>query len=333
MSARRASPDNRGFMAVMKAVNRVVRLRRRVRGPLRPTWGHELETFALFLHHYAKRSVYLPLSMQRRATEALTPSSELVAATEFEPVDAGGVPAVWLARPDSDPARVLLYLHGGGYSVGSVDSHRDLLARLCAATGATVLAPNYRLAPEHPYPAQLDDALAVYRWLRRRGVPSDHIVVGGESAGGGLTLSTLIALRDAGEPMPAGAVCLSPWVDLEARSGSMITNARYDYLSARVLRMFARRFVDERDLRNPLAAPIHAELSGLPPMLIHAGGAEVLLDDALMLARRAREAGVDVELDVWQDMIHAWHVFAGFVPEGAEAIERVGRFVRGRHAA
>jgi acetyl esterase/lipase len=317
-------------MTIMKAVNRVVRLRRRMRGPLRPTWTHEFETFAVFLHHYAKRSIYLPLSMQRRATEALTPSSEFVAAAEFEPVSAGGVPAVWLARPDSDPSRVLLYLHGGGYSVGSVDSHRDLLARMCAATGAVVLAPNYRLAPEHPYPAQLDDALAVYRWLLERGTDPSRLVVGGESAGGGLTLSLLMALRDAGDVLPSGGVCLSPWVDLEATSGSMSTNARYDYVSRKVLRTYARRFVPDGNHRLPLASPVHGDLSGLPPLLIHAGGAEVLLDESVLLARRARDAGVDVELDIWQDMIHAWHVFAGFVPEGVEAIEHVGAFVRRR---
>ena len=304
-----------------------VRARRNVRGPMRPSWGEDLEAFALVLHWGAKVSPWLPLAWQRVATDPERPDTPLVRSTVRTPVRAGGVPAVWFRRPTSDPTRVLLYLHGGGYSVGSPRSHRDLIAGLAEASGATALALDYRLAPEHRFPAQLEDALAAYRWLARE-VSPERIVIGGESAGGGLTLSTLIALRDRGEPLPAAAFVLSPWVDLEGGAPSFGTNARFDFVNHRTMQRWARRFVAPRDLRHPLAAPLYADLHGLPPLLIHAGGAETLLDDARRLASRAAAANVDVELEVWGDMIHAWHIFAGMVPEAQEGIDAIGAFVR-----
>jgi len=321
-------------MRLMRVVHSGVQLRRRVRGPKRPSWSPELETFATFLHFYASQSVRLPVKWQRGAAEKIVPKSDAIDAIRFERIDAGGVPAEWARRDGCDESRVLLYLHGGGYMIGSVDSHRDLIARLAGACGCPVLAPDYRLAPEHRFPAQLEDALAVYRYLVGTGIPAERIVVGGESAGGGLTLSTLCSLRDAGEALPAGAVLLSPWVCLEPLQASIETNARFDYLSRRSLEAAATHFLGKGgDRRNPLAAPIYADLAGLPPMLIHVGGAEILLDQDLEFARRARDAGVEVELDVWPDMIHAWHLFADLAPEAREAIARIGSFVRKQSAA
>ncbi len=300
-----------------------------MRGPKRPTWSHEFETFITFLHHYARRSIHLPISIQRKLPGIIL-NAELVNQIDFEPVDAGGVPGEWLRHADAAPGRVLYYLHGGGYSIGSIDSHRELLCRLALAGNTNVLAINYRLAPEYRFPAQLEDSLASYHWLLEQGIAAERIVIAGDSAGGGLTMSTLLQLRDNGQPLPAAAVCLSPWVDLEGTSGSFITNEPYDYLSRKAIRNYAKRFVDTVDLRNPLAAPIHADLSGLPPLLIQAGGAESLLNDSLTLARNARDAGVDVALDVWPDMIHVWQLFSNFVPEGAAAIEQIGQFIADR---
>jgi acetyl esterase/lipase len=321
-----------------RAMRAAIRLRRSMRGPMLPSWDEKFETWARFLHHYAKRSTALPLALQRKML-GVAPATPLTCSMRYEKVRAGGVPAEWFRGrshgPDGsgtiDDSRVLLYLHGGGYSVGSIDSHRELVSRICVASGMSALVVDYRLAPEHRFPAQLDDALAAYRYLLGR-VDASRIVIAGESAGGGLTLSTLVALRDAREPMPAAAVAISPWVDLEMTGASMHTNARYDYVSREVLRVYAKRFVATRDLRNPLAAPIHANLRGLPPLLVQAGGAETLLDDARRIAALAKAAGVDVALDVEDEMIHVWHVFAPFLPRGQQAIARVGAFIKDRLA-
>jgi len=310
----------------MRAMRAAIRIRRMMRGPMRPSWDEKLETWARFLHHYGKRSTVLPLSFQRKMV-GVAPSTALTRGMRYEKVSAGGVPAEWFRAPEADDARVLLYLHGGGYSIGSIDSHRELVSRICIASGMRGLVVDYRLAPEHRFPAQLEDALAAYRFVLKD-VPASRIVIAGESAGGGLTFSTLLSLRDARQPMPAAAVAISPWVDLEATGESMTTNARYDYVSRPVLRVYAKRFVRDHELRHPLAAPIHADLRGLPPLLVQAGGAETLLDDARRIATRARAAGVDVTLEVDDDMIHVWHMFAPFEPRGQSAIERIGAFAK-----
>ena len=314
----------------MRGVRAAVHVRRSLYGARRPSWGVELETWATFLHHWAKRSALVPVSFQRWVMNVAPPRTPVTRQLRFERVTAGSVPAEWFRGDGLDDRRVLLYLHGGGYSLGSIDSHRDLIARVCLATGAPALALDYRLAPEHRFPAQLEDARAAYRWLLERGFAPERVVVAGESAGGGLTLSLLVATRDAGDPLPAAAAILSPWVDLEASGTSLEANAPYDYIHKKVLHAYARRFVRPHELRHPLAAPLHAELSGLPPLLVQAGGVEGLLDDARRIAHRAKEAGVKVTLDIAPDMIHAWHVFAGFLPEAQAAIDRTGEFLRSR---
>ncbi len=270
--------------------------------------------------------------MQRRAVERFFEGGAVLTETQIERSEIGGVAAAWFRPRGADPERVLLFLHGGGYSIGSIDSHRDLVARLCRAAGCTGLSLGYRLAPEHPFPAQLEDAVAGYRGLLEKGFAAERVVVGGESAGGGLTLSLLVKLRDEGLPLPAGAFCISPWVDLEGLGASVQQNARFDYLNRKVLQIYASRFVTDGDLRTPLAAPLYANLDGLPPLLIHAGEAEVLLDDARSITDRARQAGVEVELEVWPDMIHAWHAYAPIVAQGRDAIARLGEFVQNRQS-
>ena len=246
-------------------------------------------------------------------------------------VDADGVPAEWVSTPGADERRVVLYLHGGAYVIGSVNTHRDLAGRISRAAGARVLNVDYRLAPEHPHPAAVDDATAAYRWLlAQRYVPAS-LAVAGDSAGGGLTVATLVALRDQGHPMPAAGVCLSPWVDLEGIGDSMTSRAHLDPMVQRdhLVRM-AGFYLGDHHPRTPLAAPLYADLSGLPPLYIQVGTAETLLDDSNRLAERARKAGVDVTLELWDDMIHVFQAFAPMLPEGQQAIEQIGEFLRAR---
>jgi acetyl esterase/lipase len=246
-------------------------------------------------------------------------------------VDSNGVPAEWVSTPGADERRVVLYLHGGAYVIGSVNTHRDLAGRISRAAGARVLNVDYRLAPEHPHPAAVDDATAAYRWLLAQGHAPASLAVAGDSAGGGLTVATLVALRDQGHPMPAAGVCLSPWVDLEGIGDSMTARAHLDPMVQRdhLVRM-AGFYLGELHPRTPLAAPLYADLSGLPPLYIQVGTAETLLDDATRIAERARKAGVDVTLELWDDMIHVFQAFAPMLPEGQQAVDKIGEYLRAR---
>ena len=246
-----------------------------------------------------------------------------------ERVGAGGVPAEWVVAPRSDDASVMLYLHGGGYVLGSMRTHRVMLSHLSRASGFKVLGLDYRLAPENPFPAPVEDALAAYRWLLWSGYDPRKIVLAGDSAGGGLVVAAIVAMRYAGEPLPAAGVCLSPWVDMEATGPSFVTNATSDPSVARdrILRL-AGVYLAGKSPQAPLASPIHADLRGLPPLLVQVGSIETLLDDARALAQRAQAAGVEVTLEVWEDMPHVWHHFAPMLPEAQQAIARIGEFVR-----
>jgi acetyl esterase/lipase len=309
---------------LMRRVRPVVRLRRQAFGPRRPTWSEEFETIATVLWATSDASTLLPLSVQRYAVDGPRPDTDVVRETTVTSVSANGVPGHWFSRPDSRHERVVVYLHGGGYSVGSVRSHRDLIARLCKASGARVLAIDYRLAPEHPFPAQLDDSLSAYSWLLEQGILPENTAIAGESAGGGLTLSTMLALRDQGRAMPAAAALVSPWVDLEGRSESYVENRRYDFVTRRAIAAYTERFVPKHEMRHPMASPIHADLAGLPPTLVQVGEVESLRDEGVELSERIRQAGGNVTLEVWADMIHAFHVFAPMLPEARDAIDRMG---------
>ncbi len=265
---------------------------------------------------------------QRAALEALTATAPPAEDVSFTPVDASGVPAAWIAAPNARADRTMLYLHGGGYCIGSIRTHRQLAGDLSRATAARVLLLDYRLAPEHPFPAALDDAVRAYRWLVDSGTDSRRIVIAGDSAGGGLTAATLNALRDQGQPLPAAAVCLSPWVDLTLSGGSMDSKAAADPMVQRVpLKRMADAYVGGGDVRAPLASPVFGDLAGLPPLLVQVGTAETLLDDATRLADRVRSAGGDVTLEVWDDMVHVWHAFAFVLPEAREAIDKIAAFL------
>ena len=257
----------------------------------------------------------------------------LAADVKYEPVNAGGVKSEWVTTPGADAGRAVLYLHGGGYVIGSINTHRDLASRISRATKARVLLIDYRLAPEHPFPAAVEDSVAAYRWMLAQGLKPSRIAVAGDSAGGGLTVATLVAIRDAKLAIPAAGVCLSPWIDLEGIGDSMKSKASVDpMVQKEALLEMAKHYLNGQDARSPLAAPLYADLAGLPPLLVQVGTAETLLDDSTRLAERARKAGVKVTLEPWNDMIHVFQVFAPMLDEGQQAIDKIGEFVRANAA-
>jgi len=246
-------------------------------------------------------------------------------------VDADGISAEWIEAPGAARERVFLFIHGGGYYRGSVASTRATAARISAATGASVLSTSYRLAPENPFPAAIDDVHCAYRWLLTQGADPARLVVGGISAGGGLTLSLLLKLKDSGDPLPAGAVPMSAWTDMTQTAETMHSKAAEDPSISKIyLDRMSAYYLDGADPKTPLASPLFGDLSGLPPLLIQVGTAETLLDDSRRFAERAEAAGVEVTYEPWQDMIHGWHGSAATLPEAREAIDSIGAFFKAR---
>jgi monoterpene epsilon-lactone hydrolase len=244
-------------------------------------------------------------------------------------VDADGVRADMIATPDSEADRHVLFLHGGAFIIGSPNLYRHLTWRIASATRSRLLAVDYRLAPEHPFPAALEDAFTAYRWLVTSGADPRRIAVMGDSAGGGLVFSLMLRLRDEGYPLPGAAVALSPWTDLALTGASLRVNATFDpMLSADDPPLFVNDYLAGADPRAPYVSPLYGDPVGLPPTFIQVGSDEVLRDDAVRMADRMRAAGCQVELEIWPRMPHVWHVFVPLIPEARRAIERVGAFVR-----
>ncbi len=244
-------------------------------------------------------------------------------------VDANGVPAEWTVTPGADASSAILYLHGGGYVICSLDSHRHLAAEAGRASGARTLAIDYRLAPEHRFPAPVEDTLAAYRYLLDSGIRPERIALAGDSAGGGLVVAAMLALREAGLALPACGWCISPWVDMEALGASFVDRAEADPTVQRAtIQMMAEWYLGGADPRHPHAAPIYGDLRGLPPLLIQVGAAETLLDDSVALARKAGAADVMVDLQIWPEMIHIWHLYFPVLSAGRRAIAAGGSFVR-----
>jgi monoterpene epsilon-lactone hydrolase len=270
-----------------------------------------------------------PIEQRRREWEADARLQVLPREARFVRAVAGSVEAEWMEMPRVARDRVFLLLHGGGYNAGSPRTHRRLAAHLSRAVHMRVLTPDYRLAPEHPFPAGVKDALEVYGWLLKQGIAAENIVVGGDSAGGGLALSMLLALRAAGARMPRAAVLMAPWTDLTVSSPSYRNNRKYDpIITQEGLREAGLWYAGERNPADPMMSPLFADLSGLPPMLIHAAGDEVMVDDSRLLAERAIEHGVDVELKIFDGL---WHVFHGSgieIPESRQAIDEIGTYLR-----
>jgi monoterpene epsilon-lactone hydrolase len=246
----------------------------------------------------------------------------------IEEIQIGRCNADFVSIRSRSTDRVILYLHGGGYVIGSNIAYREFAGRLARATATRVCVLNYRLAPEHPFPAALDDATAAYRWLLERGIAPSRIFIAGDSAGGGLTLATLLALRDAGDPLPAAAVCLSPWTDLRGHGTTAAPDVVDDPLVEREALQAMARLYAPNDLTHPLASPVHADYARIPPLLVLVGSREILLDDAARVAAKARSAGVDVTYFEGKGLIHVWPVLAPTAPESAAALKRIAGFVQ-----
>ncbi|WDL95652.1 alpha/beta hydrolase [Alicyclobacillus sp. ALC3] len=271
------------------------------------------------------------LEQERAGMEAAWSQVAVLTDVTVEPTTFAGMHAEWVSAPNSRLDSALLYLHGGAYYMGSVVSHREIASRLARACAMRVLVIEYRLAPEHPYPAAVEDSVTAYRELVESGIRPENIVIAGDSAGGGLTVATLVALRDRGYALPTNAVAMSPWTDLECTGGSMVTRAPFDpMLTPESVRGITHHYVGEADPRSPLISPIYADLSGLPPMLIHVGHDEVLLDDAIRLSDRLNAAGVAAGVKVWEGMWHVFQSFAAYVPESQQAIDEIGNFVQSK---
>lgn len=294
-----------------------------------PGWqARVLKAYLRVQRLFSRPKDELDAQKERSELEALAVMFKPLIAIQCSPLVVRRVPAEWIVPSKLSTDRVLLYLHGGSYNAGSINSHRSLAANIAAAANARALIIDYRLAPEHPYPAAVDDATAAYEWLLDNGHAPGEIIIAGDSAGGGLAMALLVHLRDKGKPLPALAICLSPWTDLAGAGQSLQTRAKADIiLDAGNLSKSAQAYLGGADPRAPLASPLYADLKGLPPLLIQVGSDEILLSDSTELAERAKGAGVNVTLEVWEPMQHDWHFAASFVPEGRQAIARIGEFV------
>jgi epsilon-lactone hydrolase len=242
-------------------------------------------------------------------------------------------PAEWLRAPGALAERAILYLHGGGYVMGSPNTHRSLGGEVSRASQAAVLMLDYRMGPEEPFPAAVEDGVAALQWLLEQGFAPKNLAIAGDSAGGGLTAATLVAARDKGIPMPAAAVCISPWSDLTCSNESYQTRAEADPMVGPDIAKTAGQYLKGKDPKDPYASPNFADLRSLPPLLIQVGRDEVLLDDSIKLDAKAKADGVESTLEIWEDMIHVWHAFHPMLPEGRDGIVRVGEFLRGKWAA
>ena len=270
------------------------------------------------------------LDQRRKDFDTRSQEYSVAADVTIEPVTANGVPAEWSTTPDAARDSAMLFLHGGGYVIGSLVSHRHMVSEMGRAARTRTLALDYRLAPEHPFPAPVEDTLAGYRFLLSQGLAPDRIALAGDSAGGGLVVAALVAIRDAALQQPACGWCISPWVDMEAIGDSMVDKAATDPgVQKELLLELAALYLGGADPRSPLAAPIYADLTGIAPLLVQVGSVETLLDDAIRLARVAGAADVFVDLQIWPEMIHVWHMFHPELSAGRRAIGVGGDFVRG----
>ena len=274
---------------------------------------------------YKDRSV----DMMRAKMEKYSRAVKLPSDVKVESIDAGGRPAEWISTPEINQDQVILYFHGGAYFLNYANPHRDLIARLGREAKMHALVINYRLAPEDPYPAALHDSIAAYDWLLEQGYSPNNIAFAGDSCGGGLALATVLKLRYEGDLLPEAIACVAPWTDLTGSGESMRSKAKADFInSAEHLKTTANYYAGNHDLNNPFISPLFADLTGLPPLLIQVGTRDILLDDSTRLAERAGEAGVDVSIEIWEEMFHVFHLAAAFVPEARQAVKNMAAFLR-----
>jgi epsilon-lactone hydrolase len=269
----------------------------------------------------------LTLAKLRQGLEKLLSLFPAAPDVKFHPVSIGKLSAAWIQAPGCTQDRVILFFHGGAYSAGSFESHQDMLGRLAKASKSYILAVDYRLAPEHPFPAAVEDAVISYQFLLKEFKP-EQIFVAGSSAGGGLAIALLLKLIQMKKPLPKAGICLSPWVDLALTGKTLTTNDGKDLIQKERLQMAVDIYLKGHDPKDPLASPLYANLKGLPPLLIQVGSRELLLDEIERFAQKAKESGVDVQLEVYPDMIHTWQLFASKIPDGEAAIQKVGKYIR-----
>jgi len=287
-----------------------------------------LEVYFRLQHAFAPRTNETDLQKERIELDKLGAMFKLPKGVAVEKVSAGGVPAEWLIPPGIPEGRVVLYLHGGSYTCGSCNSHRSLVANIAIASKARALTLDYRLAPEHPHPAAVEDAVAAYKWLINGHADPKHVAIAGDSAGGGLAVALLISLRDKNVPPPAACVCLSPWTDLAFTGETWKSKAKADLIIFDYKEhAFAKMYRGEFDAKTPLISPLYADLKGLPPLLVQVGSDEVLLADSTRLVERAKQAGVNIVLDEWPRMQHVWQFAASFMPESRRAVTAIGEFI------
>ena len=250
------------------------------------------------------------------------------AGIRVEALSINGMTAEWIAPVGASKEKVIFYTHGGGYISGSCTDHRMHVAKFVEGTGLPALLFDYRLAPEHPFPAAVEDSVMAYCWLLEQGIAPENIIIVGESAGGGLCLATLVSLRDQGIPLPCAGVSLSPWTDLKCSGESYRTNARKDISTLGSWEIWGGYYVGDNDPTHPWLSPLYADLKGLPPVMIQVGDNEILLDDSRRFAEKARLAGVDVTLQVWEGMVHCFAILAPMFPEAVQAMEDIFAYIK-----
>jgi len=271
----------------------------------------------------------LTMSEIRIHMEKATKMAFLPAKTKVEKITINDIPSEWISGKNANEENVILYLHGGGYNTGSPSTHREFAAHVSNASHAKILLPDYRLAPENPFPAALEDALASYKWLLDNGYSNEKIAIAGESAGGGLTLATCLSVRDSGDPLPSSITCISPWTDLEMTGESVKTLEEIDpMLNLASIQIMASNYIDTNDSRSPFISPIHADFKDFPPMLIHVGSDEMLLDDSKRVSDKAKQDDINVTLRVYDNMWHFFHVFYRLMPEAKAATKEIGDFIQ-----
>ena len=274
-----------------------------------------------------------PITLEQRRAGMEKVAFKVADDINVETVTVAGRPAEWLRAPGIQAERAILYLHGGGYVMGSPNTHRSLGGEVSRAAQAAVLMLDYRLGPEEPFPAAVEDGVAAYKWLLDQGFGPQNLAIAGDSAGGGLTAATLVAARDQNVALPGAAVCISPWSDMTCSNESYQTRAEADPMVGGDIGKMADLYLQGKDTKDPYASPNFADLRSLPPLLIQVGRDEVLLDDSIKLDQKAKADGVDSTLEIWEDMIHVWHAFHPMLPEGRDGIQRVGEFLREKWAA
>ena len=309
----------------------VTALARRRRGPLAPGWTLLMEALFAQVRRELDAMAILTPEEQRARMESMTLPSPIFRRVQVELALSGGVRGEWITPRGTAPSRRVLFIHGGGYVTGGLRGYRELAARIALEAQARVFSLEYRLAPEHPFPAAADDALAALRFLIAQGDPAT-LALAGDSAGGALCAAALVAQRDSGGPLPACAALLCPWMDVSFTAASIATNEATDLLGRPTAERWCALYLNGADQRDPRASPVHADLRGLPPLLVQVGALEMALDDATAFAGNARTAGVQVTLEVEPAMPHDWHLMAAALPQARASLSRIGQFVRA-HAA